>query len=90
MAVADSSNENRDRAGTKAMPQHEADARLLREKTARLRELRLAREAANPTANGAAGRHTAVKAKKTPGASAKKTVPLSEWLTAQQKEGRRN
>jgi hypothetical protein len=88
--VTDSSNEDRDRAGAKTMPQHEVDARLLREKTARLRELRLAREAANPAASAAAGKRTAVKAKKTPAASAKKPVPLSDWLTAQQKEGRRN
>jgi hypothetical protein len=88
--VTDSSKEDRDRAGAKAVPQHEADARLLREKTARLRELRLAREAANPTANDAAVRRSAVKAKKTPAVSAKKAVPLPDWLTAQQKEGRRN
>jgi hypothetical protein len=88
--VTDSSNEDRDRAGAKAVPQHEADARLLREKTARLRELRLAREAANPTVNDAAGKRTVVKAKKAHAASAKKAVPLSDWLTAQQKEGRRN
>ncbi len=88
MTVADGSKENR--GGTKALPQHEADARALREKTARLRELRLAQEAANKTATGAAtvGRNAAIKKK--PRKSGEKAVPLSDWLSTQQKEGRRN
>jgi hypothetical protein len=39
------SEKERTAAAIKAVPQHEADARLLREKTARLKELRLAHEA---------------------------------------------
>ena len=88
--MADNLNEKHKRAGTKARSQHEADAEVIREKTARLRELRLAHEAANKTATGAvtAGRHTAIKKK--PRKSGEKALPLSEWLTNQQKEGRRN
>jgi hypothetical protein len=77
MTVTD---EKTERAGAKATPQHEVDAQALREKTARLRELRLAHQ----PATGAAGKRTAVKKK--PG----KGLPLSEWLSAQEKEGRRN
>ena len=50
--MADSSREKRNPAGVKAIPPYEADARLLREKTARLRELRLAHEAASAGAGG--------------------------------------
>jgi hypothetical protein len=84
MTVTDGFDEKTERAGAKAMPQHEVDAQALREKTARLRELRLAHQPANKTATGAAGKRTAVKKK--PG----KGLPLSEWLSAQEKEGRRN
>jgi hypothetical protein len=71
--------------GAKAMPQHEVDAQLLREKTARLRELRLAQA-------GTAAKSVAVKKKvrKSGEKSNGKGVPLSDWLSAQQKEGRRN
>jgi hypothetical protein len=40
--MAHPSKKERTPAAIKAIPQHEADARLLREKTARLKELRLA------------------------------------------------
>lgn len=88
--MADNPNDKHKRAGTTAKPQHEADAQAIREKTARLRELRLAHEAAHKTATGAAaaGRHTAVRKK--PRKSGEKALPLSEWLTTQQKDGRRN
>lgn len=91
--------QKRAREGTEAMSQYEADARAVREKTARLRELRLKHEAANQPAPAApktgkstAGKRAAGKSaavKKKPGKSAKKGGDLSEWLTAQQKEGRR-
>ena len=45
--MADSSKRKRNPAGVDAIPQHEADAQLLRKEAARLRELRLAHEAAN-------------------------------------------
>jgi hypothetical protein len=74
----------------KAVPQHEIDAQLLREKTARLRALRLAQEAANGSMSGTTAKRTAAK-KKSPGkAAAEKSVSLSDWLTTQDKEGRRN
>lgn len=75
--------------GAKAVPQHEIDAQLLREKTARLRALRLAQEAANGSMSGTTGKRTAAK-KKSPGKAAAKSVSLSDWLTTQDKEGRRN
>jgi hypothetical protein len=72
-------------APVKTVPQHEIDAQLLREKTARLRALRLAQEAANGSMSGTTGKRTAAKKK-----SAEKSVSLSDWLTTQDKEGRRN
>ena len=76
-------------AAPKATPQHEIDAQLLREKTARLRAMRLAQEAKNGTTPAPVkkkARKSAEGAEKSGG----KGVPLSEWLSAQQKEGRRN
>jgi hypothetical protein len=76
-------------AAPKAMPQHEVDAQLLREKTARLRALRLAQQAKNGTMPAPVKK----KARKLGEGSEKsggKGVPLSEWLSTQQKEGRRN
>ena len=48
--MADPSEKKRTPAAIKAIPQHEADAQVLREKMARLKELRLAHEAANARA----------------------------------------
>jgi hypothetical protein len=50
--MAENSKERRERAGADARSQQEADAQVVREKTARLRALRLARdaEAGNKTA----------------------------------------
>jgi hypothetical protein len=75
--------------GAKAVPQHEIDAQLLREKTARLRALRLAQEAANNSMSGTTGKRSTAK-KKSPGKAGEKSVSLSDWLTTQDKEGRRN
>ena len=76
--------------GTRAVPQHEVDAQIIREKTARLRELRMAREAVDgppvpkvPTA----------KPRKSPSGTSKPTtqsVSLADWLSTQDREGRRN
>ena len=66
------------------MAQYEAEARALREKTARLRELRLAREAAAPAAPVAGKKAPAKK----PGKKAGKAELLSAWLADQKKEGR--
>jgi hypothetical protein len=91
--MADPHKEKRERAGIRAMSQHEADAQLLRDKTARLRELRLAREAANAAAGGAAAvanGHAAIKKKAGKSGKPREKAPsLSDWLATQQKEGRR-
>ena len=87
--MTNSSDEKALSAGAKAVPQHELDAQAMREKIARLRELRLAQEAATgKTASAPPVRRAATK--KAPGKSDPKSVPLSEWLATQQKEGRRN
>jgi hypothetical protein len=88
MTMANQSKDRRERA---AAAQYEVDALALREKTARLRALRLAREAA-VTATAAApatGRSTKAVTKKAGKAGATRQS-LSEWLAAQQKEGLRN
>jgi hypothetical protein len=92
--MADPARGPRDRTGNKAIPQHEADAQLLREKTARLRALRLAREAADAAANDSSGQapvNAQVKTatKKTTGKSRAKGPSLADWLSRQQNEGRR-
>jgi hypothetical protein len=93
MTVTDSSNDGRGPRAPKTVPQHEIDAQKLREKTARLRELRLAQEAANNTAGArpAAKRAAQPRPKGQRDADAKaKGVSLSQWLAAQQNQGRRN
>ena len=83
-----SSDQKAERAGAKALPQHELDAQALREKTARLRELRLANEAANKGSGASAvSRPPTQKPRRKPD---QKSASLSEWLAAQQREGRRN
>ena len=58
---------------------YEVEAKALREKTVRLRELRLASEAAAGTPAAVAKRRKSVA----------KSETLSEWLTAQKSQGRR-
>jgi hypothetical protein len=87
--MADPSVEKRKPAAVKAIPQHEVDARLLREKAARLKELRLAHEATNAYAGSPALLSGQKKLKKRNGKSADKGQSLSDWLTTQQNEGRR-
>jgi hypothetical protein len=86
--MAHPSEQKPTQAAIRPIPQHEADARLLREKTARLRELRLAHEA-----NAHAGSPAVVSGKKNLTKKTKKradkTQSLSHWLTTQQNEGRR-
>jgi len=89
--MADSHKEKRERATMTAMSRHEAEARILREKTARLRALRLAHEAANGPATSAAAPSTGRTAiKKKTGKTSGKTPSLSEWLASQQNQGRRS
>ena len=76
-------------------PQHEIDAQALREKVARLRELRLAHEAAN---GPPVRKVPAVKPRKSSGGGGNgsggktkaRSVSLSDWLDTQAREGRRN
>jgi hypothetical protein len=86
--VADSFHDKHKPAGAKSVPQHEIDAQLMREKTARLRALRLAQEGANPGRAAPAAKRGTVK--KAAGKTSGKPRPLSEWLDTQEKEGRRN
>jgi hypothetical protein len=90
LRMADLFKEKREKAGTKAMSQLEIDAHLMREKTARLRELRLAQEAANGAARPAPARSAGPAAKKKKsGKSGEKGPSLSDWLDTQQNQGRR-
>lgn len=98
--MAENSKERRERAGADVRSQQEADAQSVREKTARLRALRLARdaEAGNQPAKSTA--KSAIKSAATAGKpaaarkksrnSGQKGASLSEWLAAQQKDGRHN
>lgn len=86
-----------ERAGKVALD-HEAAAQAVRDKTARLRALRLAQEAASPSVAAkpsdarVAGSRIGGKKKPTKAAAGKaaaeKAVPLSDWLATQQREGR--
>src|SRR5215470_1041412 len=87
--MADPSKKSATQQPSKAIPQHEVDARLLREKAARLKELRLAHEATNAHAGSPAVVSRQKKLKKRNGKSADKGQSLSDWLTMQQNEGRR-
>ena len=87
--MSDIFDDKAEQPGVKAVPQHEIDAQILREKSARLRELRLAQQASGQGVTATPAKRSA--AKKTSGKSNnKKSVPLSDWLNTQQKEGRRN
>jgi len=65
----------------KAMSEYESTAVALRAKTARLKALRLARDAAAPAPPAAAPKRKA---------KAKSAASLSDWLDGQSKEGRRS
>jgi hypothetical protein len=86
---------SKDKRG-KSMSQLEADAQALHEKTARLRELRLAHEAANPTAKPApqsrpaAARKSVKSGGAKSGKSGKDRGSLSDWLATQEDQGRRS
>ena len=87
--MPDPSQKARSPGVMKAIPQHEVDARLLREKTARLKELRLAQEAANAHAGSPAVVSGQTNLKKKSRKPAGTNQSLSDWLTTQQNEGRR-
>jgi hypothetical protein len=88
--MADEANDKGASVSAKAVL--DAEAQALRDKTARLRALREAHEAANP----AVVRQRAAPRSSTPSRpagrskkSAAKSVPLSDWLNAQEDSGRR-
>lgn len=88
--MAEGGDDNSQRPSGKTVPQHEIDAQITREKMARLRALRLAQEAANgPAVKPTTGRKRAG-SKKGPGHASGSTKSLSDWLSTQEKEGRRN
>jgi hypothetical protein len=84
--------------GKKAMLDYEAQAAAMRARTEKLRALRLARDAAAPDAPAKTPARTsaakkpakASKAKKPAKASKAKSRPLSDWLSDQKKDGRRD
>jgi hypothetical protein len=82
-------NLNEKRTGAKELPPQEAEAQAVREKMARLRALRLAHEAANPTAvaDKAPPVRSAPRQKTKKGSA--RTVSLSDWLSDQEQTGRR-
>jgi hypothetical protein len=79
----------------KSVSQLEQDAQALHDKTARLRELRLAHEAANgpvkpaPQSRPTAARKPAKSGKSKSGAS-KDRGSLADWLATQDDQGRRS
>jgi hypothetical protein len=88
--VAEGSNAKHEQAAGTAMSLHEAEAERVRQKTARLRELRLAKEAADKMVASAAPAVRRPAAAKKSGKPGGKGVPLSEWLNGEQTDGRRN
>jgi hypothetical protein len=88
--LANNSKEDRERDAVKARAQYQAEGQAIRDRTAQLRSLRLAKEAAE-LASGVKKKNAATrKDKKEPGTRKAKSVPLSAWLTAQQGAGRRS
>lgn len=81
-------NPNEKRPGAKELSPQEAEAQAVREKTERLRALRLAHEAANPLAAERATPVRSAPRQKIKKGSAK-AAPLSDWLSAQDQSGRR-
>lgn len=76
--------------GKSAMADYEAEALAVRAKTERLKALRLAREAAEPTpAPKRAASAKAKSAKTGKAAKGEASATLSAWLQDQQKGGRR-
>jgi hypothetical protein len=81
-AAAQFSKVQRAQDGKNATTEYEAEARALRAKTERLRELRLARDAALPPAKPAVVKKKAAKQAKTP------AEKLADWLDVQDNSGR--
>jgi hypothetical protein len=79
-----------DRRGSKTVLPYEAEARAIEEKTARLKALRLARDAAEAASAPPPVVRTVASRKSAKKAAAGSAASLSEWLATQQKEGRRS
>lgn len=79
------------REGEKAMAQYEAANQAIREKTERLRALRLAKEAKEQEEAARKGSAARPAARKKTAAAKAKSEPqrLSDWLNAQGRSGRR-
>jgi hypothetical protein len=89
--VTEGGDEKNERPGGKTLPQHEIDAQITREKMARLRALRLAQEAAKgPVVKPVASKRAGGGGKKASAGASAKTKSLADWLSTQEKEGRRN
>jgi hypothetical protein len=88
LTMPDRFNEKRGKV-TKAVSQVEIDAQRIREKTARLRALRLAQEAANGGAAVRAPARSAPAKKKQARKPGEKGPSLSDWLDTQHNQGRR-
>jgi hypothetical protein len=87
---------SKDKRG-KQQSQLELDAQALHEKTARLRELRLAHEAANPAQPASPSRPAAARKSAKSGTSragksgkSKDRGSLADWLATQDDQGRRS
>lgn len=79
--------------GNKGMPSYEREAQALREKTERLRALRLARDGAEaPAVSSGSGGPAKSRGGKAParGKASKASGTLSDWLKTQQDQGRRS
>ena len=74
--------------GKKARADYEAEGRAVREKMAKLKALRLAKEAADQDAADKAPKPVKAGAKKKAGKE--KAVPLSDWLKGRDGDGHRS
>jgi hypothetical protein len=88
--VTDPSNDKRNRAGSQRIPQHETDVQHLREKTARLRELRLPQKVPLVAAVNASTPGGHKTSRKKAGKPREGSQSLSDWLTTRHNEGRRS
>ena len=87
--MTDRPNNKQARPGGK-VPSPEAEAQAVRDKTARLRALRLARDAEIAANNPVAATAKRAAPKKKSVKSGDKGPSLSDWLSSQQTQGRRN
>jgi hypothetical protein len=85
---AGAQNARRAEDGKRAMTQYESDSIAVREKMARLKALRLARDAAN--GGPPAPARKSAKAKKSGKPEKRSTGNLADWLKDRENSGRRN